>query len=177
MVEVRISKARVLVLALILATVLPAFTWWMLDGVRTPEAFQALQIAKDGDRRCLLCGMSYGPYLSLTFVIVGAFDILFGAAAVVGLLRAFGPPTLLITAQGTGRYVLPWRTRTFRIAPGATITVANSGMGLSLEAYVKNMMDEEVLTDTYLTDDSSGLFRNGFYGEPRTYGVSITKTF
>jgi outer membrane receptor protein involved in Fe transport len=59
----------------------------------------------------------------------------------------------------------------------ATITVANSGMGLSLEAYVKNMMDEEVLTDTYLTDDSSGLFRNGFYGEPRTYGVAITKTF
>lgn len=127
MVEVRISKARVLVLALILATVLPAFTWWMLDGVRTPEAFQALQIAKDGDRRCLLCGMSYGPYLSLTFVIVGAFDILFGAAAVVGLLRAFGPPTLLITAQGTGRYVLPWRTRTFRIAPGATITVGALG--------------------------------------------------
>ncbi len=59
----------------------------------------------------------------------------------------------------------------------ATITVANSAMGLSLEAYVKNMMDEEVLTDTYLTDDSSGLFRNGFYGEPRTYGVAITKTF
>ncbi|MDO9474836.1 MAG: TonB-dependent receptor [Caulobacter sp.] len=58
-----------------------------------------------------------------------------------------------------------------------TFTVANSGMGLSLEAYVKNLMDEEVLTDTYLTDDSSGLFRNGFYGEPRTYGVSITKTF
>jgi outer membrane receptor protein involved in Fe transport len=50
-------------------------------------------------------------------------------------------------------------------------------MGLSLEAYVKNLMDEEVLTDTYLTDDSSGLFRNGFYGEPRTYGVAITKTF
>jgi hypothetical protein len=127
MVEVRISKVRVLILALILAVVLPAFTWWMLDGVRTPEAFQALQIANDGDRRCLLCGMSYGPYLSLTFVIVGAVDILFGAAAVVGLLRAFGPPTLLITAEGTGRYVLPWRTRTFRIAPGATIKVGALG--------------------------------------------------
>jgi outer membrane receptor protein involved in Fe transport len=58
-----------------------------------------------------------------------------------------------------------------------TFTVANSAMGLSLEAYVKNLTDEEVLTDTYLTDDSSGLFRNGFYGEPRTYGVSITKSF
>ncbi len=59
----------------------------------------------------------------------------------------------------------------------ATFTVANASMGLSFEAYVKNLTDEEVLTDTYLTDDSSGLFRNGFYGEPRTYGVSITKTF
>jgi len=59
----------------------------------------------------------------------------------------------------------------------ATITFANSGMGLSFEAFVKNLTDEEVLTDTYLTDDSSGLFRNGFYGDPRTYGVSVTKTF
>lgn len=59
----------------------------------------------------------------------------------------------------------------------ATITLTNSAMGLSIDAYVKNLTDEEVLTDTYLTDDSSGLFRNGFYGDPRTYGVSVTKTF
>ncbi|WGM40280.1 TonB-dependent receptor [Caulobacter sp. NIBR1757] len=59
----------------------------------------------------------------------------------------------------------------------ATFTVANEGWGLSFELYVKNLTDEEVLTDTYLTDDSSGLFRNGFYGEPRTFGISVTKTF
>ena len=59
----------------------------------------------------------------------------------------------------------------------ATFTVANEGWGLKFELYAKNLTDEEVLTDTYLTDDSSGLFRNGFYGEPRTYGISITKTF
>ena len=59
----------------------------------------------------------------------------------------------------------------------ATFTLANEGWGLSFELYVKNLTDEEVLTDTYLTDDSSGLFRNGFYGEPRTFGVSVTKTF
>ncbi len=59
----------------------------------------------------------------------------------------------------------------------ATFTLVNSAWGLSFEAYVKNLTDEEVLTDTYLTDDSSGLFRNGFYGEPRTYGVALTKTF
>jgi hypothetical protein len=123
MVEVRISKAKVLVLALILATVLPAFTLWMLDGVRTPDAFRVLQVANEDDRRCLLCGMTYGPYLSLTFVVVAAVDILFGTAAVVGLLRAFGPPTLSIAADGTGRYVLPWRTRTFQVAASTTISV------------------------------------------------------
>ncbi|HRD45793.1 MAG TPA: TonB-dependent receptor [Caulobacter sp.] len=59
----------------------------------------------------------------------------------------------------------------------ATFTLANSPMGLTVEIYGKNLTDEEVLTDTYLTDDSSGLFRNGFYGEPRTYGISVAKTF
>lgn len=59
----------------------------------------------------------------------------------------------------------------------ATFTLANSGIGLTFEIYVKNIFDDIVLTDTYLTDDSSGLFRNGFYSEPRTYGISVTKTF
>jgi len=59
----------------------------------------------------------------------------------------------------------------------ATLTIVNAAWGLGMELYVKNLTDEEVLTDTYLTDDSSGLFRNGFYGEPRTYGVALTKTF
>ncbi len=127
MVEVRISKTRVLILALIVVTVLPAFTLWMVDGVRTPESFQALQLANAGDRRCLLCEMTYGPYLALTLAVVAVVDILFGAAAIVGLLRAFGPPTLSIAADGTGRYVLPWRTRTFRIPLGATIRVGALG--------------------------------------------------
>ena len=46
-----------------------------------------------------------------------------------------------------------------------------------LAAYVKNATDEEAITDFYLTDDSSGLFRNAFFTEPRTYGVSIQKRF
>ncbi|MCC6921156.1 MAG: OmpA family protein [Alphaproteobacteria bacterium] len=33
------------------------------------------------------------------------------------------------------------------------------------------------MTDTYLTDDSSGLFRNAFYTDPRTYGIGITYNF
>jgi len=59
----------------------------------------------------------------------------------------------------------------------ATFTVSNYESGWSLEVYGKNLMDDSPLTDTYLTDDSSGLFRNGFYLEPRTYGVAVSKTF
>jgi hypothetical protein len=33
------------------------------------------------------------------------------------------------------------------------------------------------MVDTYLTDDSSGLYRNGFFLDPRTYGVAVSKTF
>ena len=59
----------------------------------------------------------------------------------------------------------------------ATFTLANYEAGWSVELYGKNLMDDAPLTDTYLTDDSSGLFRNGFYLEPRTYGVAVTKSF
>jgi outer membrane receptor protein involved in Fe transport len=59
----------------------------------------------------------------------------------------------------------------------ATLTFDNDPMKLSLELYVKNATDEESINDFYLTDDSSGLFRNAFYGDPRTYGVAITKKF
>jgi outer membrane receptor protein involved in Fe transport len=56
-----------------------------------------------------------------------------------------------------------------------TLTVENREMGVEVGAFVKNATDEEAVTDFYLTDDSSGLFRNAFYTEPRTYGVSIQK--
>jgi len=59
----------------------------------------------------------------------------------------------------------------------ATLTFDNDPMKLSIGLYVKNATDEEAITDTYLTDDSSGLYRNAFFSEPRTYGVSVTKKF
>ena len=59
----------------------------------------------------------------------------------------------------------------------ATLTIANPGNGWTFELYGKNLTNETVITDTYLTDDSSGLFRNAFYTDPRTYGVAVTKTF
>ncbi|MBI1405340.1 MAG: TonB-dependent receptor [Caulobacter sp.] len=58
-----------------------------------------------------------------------------------------------------------------------TFTVANPTIGLTLEAFVKNATDEEAITDTYLTDDSSGLYRNAFYTDPRTYGLAVSYKF
>jgi len=58
-----------------------------------------------------------------------------------------------------------------------TLTFANRAKGWTLEGFVKNATDEQVITDTYLTDDSSGLYRNAFYNEPRTYGVAVTKSW
>jgi outer membrane receptor protein involved in Fe transport len=59
----------------------------------------------------------------------------------------------------------------------ASLQIVNEGMGVQVEAYVKNLLDDSPITDLYLTDDSSGLFRNGFILEPRTFGVSIQKSF
>ncbi|WP_308238116.1 TonB-dependent receptor domain-containing protein [Phenylobacterium sp. J367] len=56
-----------------------------------------------------------------------------------------------------------------------TFTVQNADNGIEVGAFVKNATDEAAVTDFYLTDDSSGLFRNVFYTEPRTYGISVAK--
>ena len=58
-----------------------------------------------------------------------------------------------------------------------TLTLTNPDSGFTIDAFVKNATDETALNDTYLTDDSSGLFRNGFYGDPRTYGLAVTYEF
>ena len=58
-----------------------------------------------------------------------------------------------------------------------TVTVSNKDLGWSVDAFVKNATDEEAITDFYLTDDSSGLFRNAFFSEPRTYGIAVTKSW
>ena len=55
-----------------------------------------------------------------------------------------------------------------------TATLANASNGWQVDAFVKNALDEDSLVDTYLTDDSSGLFRNGFYNDPRTFGLAVS---
>jgi len=58
-----------------------------------------------------------------------------------------------------------------------TFDLTNRDLDLSIQLFVRNLTDETVITDQYLTDDTSGLFTNIFLSEPRTYGVSVTKRF
>jgi outer membrane receptor protein involved in Fe transport len=58
-----------------------------------------------------------------------------------------------------------------------SLIIQNPDKGWNVQAYVKNVTDETVVTDQYLTDDTSGLFTNIFLTEPRTYGISVTKSF
>src|SRR6185369_13163598 len=48
-----------------------------------------------------------------------------------------------------------------------TLTVNAKEWGVEFAGFVKNATNEKAVTDFYLTDDSSGLFRNAFYTEPR----------
>jgi len=58
-----------------------------------------------------------------------------------------------------------------------SVMVEKPDWGLTAQIYVRNVTDEVVITDQYLTDDSSGLYTNIFLSEPRTYGVALTKSF
>ncbi len=40
-------------------------------------------------------------------------------------------------------------------------------------AFVKNLANKDNLTGIYVDAQSTGLFTNGFYGEPRTYGLTV----
>jgi outer membrane receptor protein involved in Fe transport len=55
----------------------------------------------------------------------------------------------------------------------ASMRFENDGDGWYANLFVKNIADEDVITDYYLTDQSSGLFTNAFLLEPRTFGVSV----
>ncbi|RIJ16247.1 TonB-dependent receptor [Henriciella mobilis] len=58
-----------------------------------------------------------------------------------------------------------------------SILFENADHGLQLEIFGKNIADDDVITGSYLTDDSSGLFSNVFLNEPALYGVSVSKSW
>ncbi|MDE3114418.1 MAG: TonB-dependent receptor, partial [Pseudomonadota bacterium] len=42
-----------------------------------------------------------------------------------------------------------------------------------VQGFIKNVMDKNNLTGMYLTSPTSGLYTNEFYGDPRTYGITV----
>jgi outer membrane receptor protein involved in Fe transport len=58
-----------------------------------------------------------------------------------------------------------------------SLTLNNESKGIYVELYVKNLLDDDVITDAYLTDDSSGLFTNVYLTDPRIMGITIGKRF
>ena len=58
-----------------------------------------------------------------------------------------------------------------------SIVFSNEETGWGVEAFAKNLTDEEVITGSYLQDDSPGLYTNIFLTEPALYGVTIRKSW
>lgn len=59
----------------------------------------------------------------------------------------------------------------------ATLTLANDQMGLSVQAWAKNLFDKDAITSVGLNSASLGLTRRLYMLEPRTFGISMTKEF
>jgi outer membrane receptor protein involved in Fe transport len=59
----------------------------------------------------------------------------------------------------------------------ATLTFAKRDWGFTAQVWVKNALNSQPITDTYVTDATSGLFTNTFTLDPRTYGITLTKDF
>jgi outer membrane receptor protein involved in Fe transport len=83
--------------------------------------------------------------------------------------------------QQTDSYARIYNTEFDRIKGWSNVNLSwsidNSDSGLSIMAYAKNLLDEDNITDVYLTDDSSGLFANAFLSDPQLIGLSVTKKF
>ncbi|MDR3511305.1 MAG: TonB-dependent receptor [Caulobacteraceae bacterium] len=58
-----------------------------------------------------------------------------------------------------------------------TLTFDKASWGLNAQLWVKNLTDNQPITDIYITNDGSGLFANTFTLDPRTFGVTLTKKF
>ncbi|MEO1321671.1 MAG: TonB-dependent receptor [Pseudomonadota bacterium] len=59
----------------------------------------------------------------------------------------------------------------------AAIQLTNADRQFEVELFVKNLLEEDQLTNQYLTDASSGLFTNVFLLEPRQVGLRIKKSW
>lgn len=64
-------------------------------------------------------------------IVIIAMNTLFGAAAIVAILRAFGPPVLTITPDRIWVYRFPGRGRRFQLDADARIEVSRFGIRMS----------------------------------------------
>ncbi|MEO0550427.1 MAG: TonB-dependent receptor [Pseudomonadota bacterium] len=55
------------------------------------------------------------------------------------------------------------------------VQLTNSDAALEIELFVKNLLEDDQITNQYLTDASSGLFTNVFLLEPRQFGIRLSK--
>lgn len=59
----------------------------------------------------------------------------------------------------------------------ASLTFNKADAGLSVQAFVKNLLDDDTIVGFDISDENLGATRNVILLDPRLYGVSITKTF
>lgn len=57
----------------------------------------------------------------------------------------------------------------------AAIQLTNENKNFEVELFVKNLLEDDQLTNHYLTDASSGLYTNAFVLEPRQVGFRVSK--
>ena len=102
----------------------------------------------------------------------------------VGAEYSWDLPEWRISLRGDVYYQTEMYTRIFNLEAdrisswsnaNTSLSFDNPNNGISLEFYVKNLFDDDQVTNQYLTDASSGLFTNVFVMDPRRYGVQLTK--
>src|SRR5574338_1668037 len=54
---------------------------------------------------------------------------------------------------------------------------SNEDAGWTVMAYVKNVLDKDNITGSFLNSDDTGLTTNVFLNEPRLYGLRVTKAW
>jgi len=59
----------------------------------------------------------------------------------------------------------------------ATLTLDRPENGLSVQLFVKNLLDDDTIVGFDISDENLGALRNVILLDPRTYGVAVTKRF
>jgi outer membrane receptor protein involved in Fe transport len=59
----------------------------------------------------------------------------------------------------------------------ASLIVSNDNLGWQIQAYAKNLMDDDIITGFDTGSDALGLVRNVSVLDPRLFGLGVTKRF